>query len=1173
MKQKKRKLNAFVKPLSVLTLLGLASMAQAEKSPFAMLPLHLQNFTTTTAGVVKPNVLIQFDDSGSMAYNIDGSQTQNVPLSQQRMTIAKNGLKTIVQDPKYKDAMNWGLISLWDNRVVSGRVYSSPANAAQTALYNSSYKYMGDFLAGRRGFALNPDTELLPMIDSLYPAQGTPAAERYLDAMHMLRAALDRNDAYRCQRSYIILFSDGDAQGALPQPTVNNNTFTPSTTSALATPYTAGRLTYHFTGYTWFPLLSAGKTYSYDLSHSGRFVTTPPPTIGANSEYPFNLINQNVTSILRQSGSNYLWNQGTNRYWQMHPDTLPFLASLVNKSDLKIGGVDAAGKSWDEDAGSGFEHHKTQVIETYAIGFGSGLSVVGDYALKNMSTGNNYQHLSASSEAELKNAFDIILSKINEANKAAPPSSVATISPSVSSSETDSSALNSAASVHLDVGSGSSEIRFYSLTRSSADKNASYSPDTSSYSSPDFSERKFLINVGGADNRVNWFDGNFAGNNAMFGITSQNTNEWRDSLMPWMTRSKDDSLIASTAGNSFSYRIRSTSPKDTRNMGDVIAASLTSAGETRYGRERFLVTAANDGMVYLFESNDSTTHPYKLKLNYLPAGMQRENANDTVMTHFKDIAHAEYTKNAERPHVYLLNGDFSIRTTDNSGPQRIFMSGNMGQAGRGSYSLNLAGVKRSNNEAVGLDATNWLTSVPLFETPKTSNNMGYTIGAPQIGRISKNRSITYPAIATADAKAEASVSLDEVYYATFVNSGIAHPTAKERTESALYVYNTLGAENVGLGNGAGSGRAGDLFAKLTASPTGGGLAPATLVDTNFDGVVDVAYAGDYGGGMYRFDLRGAPNEWRASKLFQTQTGQPITSAPAVLRNSVDEYVVIFGTGSDVFDKDLDDKTTQSVYGIYDNLNRNPNSNLQAQIGELLQQRLGLATSSGNYRTRDLTTNEFNKETHKGWYYNLPVNTGERVTVKPTMLLKTVLLSTRIYESSASTSDANDQCVATSSKTSQASSWVMQFRGDTGGKLPDEGEEDADLFGYVDFAGLNTEGKYKNRPHESMVSGFQYNDANGIFSYSMILGGSDPNQIGNYRNSTDLHGGINQAGTDAALIQGGTEVQMCVNGSEVGQLVGSNSGDSTGSGINTSNTVYVKTCAVASLKRISWREIF
>ncbi|HGJ9441093.1 TPA: PilC/PilY family type IV pilus protein, partial [Neisseria gonorrhoeae] len=107
-------------------------------------------------------------------------------------------------------------------------------------------------------------------------------------------------------------------------------------------------------------------------------------------------------------------------------------------------------------------------------------------------------------------------------------------------------------------------------------------------------------------------------------------------------------------------------------------------------------------------------------------------------------------------------------------------------------------------------------------------------------------------------------------YAAFLASGYA---AKEiggpTNKTALYVYdlkNTLGTP----------------IAKIEVKDGKGGLSSPTLVDKDLDGTVDIAYAGDRGGNMYRFDLSNSdPNKWSAKAIFEGT--KPITSAPAVSR--------------------------------------------------------------------------------------------------------------------------------------------------------------------------------------------------------------------------------------------------------------------------------------------------
>ncbi len=62
--------------------------------------------------------------------------------------------------------------------------------------------------------------------------------------------------------------------------------------------------------------------------------------------------------------------------------------------------------------------------------------------------------------------------------------------------------------------------------------------------------------------------------------------------------------------------------------------------------------------------------------------------------------------------------------------------------------------------------------------------------------------------------------------------------------------------------------------------------------------------------MYRFDLK----DWSVRTIFQGT--KPITSAPAISQLK-DKRVVIFGTGSDLSEEDVDNNDIQSIYGIFD----------------------------------------------------------------------------------------------------------------------------------------------------------------------------------------------------------------------------------------------------------------
>ena len=373
--------------------------------------------------------------------------------------------------------------------------------------------------------------------------------------------------------------------------------------------------------------------------------------------------------------------------------------------------------------------------------------------------------------------------------------------------------------------------------------------------------------------------------NADFGISDGSAKdklEWKNALLKWTGREGSDETTkadAETKGYSQSYRIRPTDPadasKDERNLGDILDGSVAAIGDKRDNRQEFLVAAANDGMVHIFR-NGTSSNPYDLKLSYIPAGMEREDDQGQTTTLgkvLKDIARDGYGSGT--PHRYMVNGGFVLRQTPD---KQTFMFGAMGQGGRGAYALNIGAVANS-------DRSGWNTTVPLFETEKGSGNkLGYTIGSTQIGRVSIKRDTT-------------PVNLkSDVRYAGFLASGYRTEDVNSAdNETALYIYDMTGKEAGTQDTGKSVSSAGNLLAKISVPNGKGGLSTPTLVDTDFDGIVDIAYAGDRYGNMFRFDLSGeTPSEWSVQMIFQGSGNQPITSAPAVSRRSKDKYVVIFG---------------------------------------------------------------------------------------------------------------------------------------------------------------------------------------------------------------------------------------------------------------------------------------
>ncbi|HFA6435216.1 TPA: PilC family type IV pilus tip adhesin, partial [Neisseria gonorrhoeae] len=214
-------------------------------------------------------------------------------------------------------------------------------------------------------------------------------------------------------------------------------------------------------------------------------------------------------------------------------------------------------------------------------------------------------------------------------------------------------------------------------------------------------------------------------------------------------------------------------------------------------------------------------------------------------------------------------------------------------------------------------------------------------------------------------------------YAAFLASGYAaKDIGSGDNKTALYVYdlnNTLGTP----------------IAKIEVKDGKGGLSSPTLVDKDLDGTVDIAYAGDRGGNMYRFDLSNSdPNKWSVRTIFEGT--KPITSAPAVSRLA-DKRVVIFGTGSDLSEQDVLDMKEQYIYGIFDDDTEAGNVKVDGKgLG------VGLLEQVLKEENKTLFLNKgSNGSGSKGWAVKL--TDGRRVTVKPTVVLRTAFVTIRKYK--------------------------------------------------------------------------------------------------------------------------------------------------------------------------------
>ncbi|HGP0413082.1 TPA: PilC family type IV pilus tip adhesin [Neisseria meningitidis] len=478
---------------------------------------------------------------------------------------------------------------------------------------------------------------------------------------------------------------------------------------------------------------------------------------------------------------------------------------------------------------------------------------------------------------------------------------------------------------------------------------------------PSFTGRQTVIRLDGGvqqikldkSNEATGLNGNT--NNNTFGIVKDlgvepDTNEWKKVLLPWTVRSfsNDNEFVKfNKESDKYSqrYRIRENGNNSKRDLGDIVNSPIVAVGE-------YLATSANDGMVHIFKKgNGGDDRNYSLKLSYIPGTMPRkdiESKDSNLAKELRTFAEKSYVGDR-----YGVDGGFVLRKVDNlNGQNRVFMFGAMGFGGRGAYALDLT-------KADGSDPT----KASLFDVKDNGNNrveLGYTVGTPQIGK-------------THDGK-----------YAAFLASGYATKEINSTdNKTALYVYDLESS--------------GTLIKKIDVPGGKGGLSSPTLVDKDLDGIVDIAYAGDRGGKMYRFDLSNQDSsQWTVRTIFEGT--KPITSAPAISQLK-DKRVVIFGTGSDLSEEDVDNNDIQSIYGIFDN--DTDTGFAQDGLGKgLLEQKLEKDKDGKTLFLSDYKRSDGSGD--KGWVVKLEA--GQRVTVKPTVVLRTAFVTIHKYT-------GNDKCGA------------------------------------------------------------------------------------------------------------------------------------------------------------------
>ncbi len=434
-------------------------------------------------------------------------------------------------------------------------------------------------------------------------------------------------------------------------------------------------------------------------------------------------------------------------------------------------------------------------------------------------------------------------------------------------------------------------------------------------------------------------------------------------------------------------------------------------------RADVLYVGANDGMLHavnaatgveLFAYVPSFVH-YK---DDAATGCNVAGPGGTLINHgLQCLADDEYV------HRFYVDGSPFAAEVELGGAWTTVLAGGANKGGKGYYLLD---VTKVGDEAI-TELENVAEEMVLWEFTHP-RDLHYTFNLPLANSYGQARQIA---------------RMNDGKWALIVGNGYPEDSGKKACLFIIYITRSgpgaIPDDNVDL---SGEDYHGTGYHKLCAgvsdySNDGGldtnGLSTPTPVDTNGDGKVDVIYAGDLNGNMWRFDVSKNPtttttdedgvtsttNNWvvaySGAPLFVAKDApvngkrQAITVPPEVTTHaagSVSGNLVLFGTGKflGASDRGIDDVHT--FYGVWDrgvtdfaNLSR---SNLFPQLIDAPSE-VGLKTvrkqtdrNAPTYCTsaslETCGTNDL------GWYWDMSIP-GERLTGRVNLISGTVFFNT------------------------------------------------------------------------------------------------------------------------------------------------------------------------------------
>jgi len=406
--------------------------------------------------------------------------------------------------------------------------------------------------------------------------------------------------------------------------------------------------------------------------------------------------------------------------------------------------------------------------------------------------------------------------------------------------------------------------------------------------------------------------------------------------------------------------------------------------KSQKGRAGMVYVGSNGGMLHGF---DATTGVEKMA--YLPAAL----FSTAISKGYHALTDPDY---AHAP--LYVDETPSLADARIEGEWRTVLVGGLGRGGRGVYALDVTdpdelALKSKANQTV------------LWEFTKDDDaHLGYTYSKPLV------------------------VYLNNGKWAAIFGNGI-NDSGSDATGGRAQLF-IVYLDGPGVD---GAWELGTDYHRITTSEGStterNGLFSPRVVDIDGNGTIDLLYAGDLLGNLWRFDLSG-PNaiDWTSpvTPLFAGSKTRPITSPPLIVSppTSVTDSVgkggrmIFFGTGRFLIDGDKTDIHKQHYYGLLDRTTPEypAPSSAPIEVNDLKlnnvvkQTFLSGGVAGGRLTDPDLVVSYTDTSTPTltnkfGWYIELPTS-GERVIAGSVARMGHVLFNTIIPDRSACSSSGS-----------------------------------------------------------------------------------------------------------------------------------------------------------------------